>query len=90
MSHPASVYNTLGQLLSDCCGEIGSPGYEKKVRFWTKIWKKHVDKHGNVPYIMKCAVCSGAEHKHDIKCGKFKVSTREANKLLKEEIEERG
>jgi hypothetical protein len=87
MSHPAHVYTTLEHLLRDCVGprETFFPyqrSYEQVVRYWTRVWNQHIEKHGNVPLIRKCSLCSGAEHKHDIKVGKWKVSTRREPFLL--------
>jgi hypothetical protein len=36
------------------------------------IWKNHVEKHGNVPLIQKCSICSGRELKIVRKLGKWK------------------
>lgn len=67
--HPARVYTNLKDLLAEC-----SNGKPDGVRFWTKTWRSHVEKRGNVPYVMKCAVCSGEERRADIKYGKRKLS----------------
>jgi len=80
--HCAKVYNTLLQLLEamECAPGVkyDNPpiGWDenKARRYWTKVWKRHIEKNGNVPLIMKCAICSGKEQKLDIKHGKWKPS----------------
>lgn len=67
-NHPAHIYNTFQEFFSDC--------YPDQKRLAAKIWKKHIEKHGNVPLILKCAVCSGEEHRVDIKLGKYKQSRK--------------
>jgi hypothetical protein len=87
MSHPAHIYNFLTEFLADYAGENdGSQLYVRRVQRWTAVWNKHIQKHGNVPMIKKCAICSGAEFKDNIKRGRYKVSTRAAQKALKEEF----
>ena len=81
MPHSARVYHSLAQLLEDCVGPRATftpyrKSYEESVHFWTRKWNRHIEKHGNVPYLIKCAVCSGQEMRHMIKTGKWKVSTR--------------
>ena len=80
--HPAHVFNSLQQLLVYMECEEGHEEYVRIYRktvsqmrkFWTRRWNQHVEKHGNVPMIMKCDVCSGKEQKEDIKRGKYKES----------------
>ena len=75
--HCAKVYNTLHELLveMECVEKQGESNLDKKCRrYWTKVWKRHIEKNGNVPLIMKCAICSGKEQKLDIKHGKWKPS----------------
>ena len=67
-NHHAHVYNTLEEWLAALCDT-------PKVQKWGRArWKEHIDKHGNVPMIRKCSVCSGADQKLDIKHGKYKPS----------------
>lgn len=51
-------------------------GAEKRnaIRRAKQTWKRHVEKHGNVPMVIKCAVCSGKEFKEDVKHGRYKLS----------------
>ena len=62
MSHSARVYHTYEEFAASCTNE----------RHARKVWKLHVEKHGNVPLILKCPVCSGEEQKMDIKLGKYR------------------
>lgn len=71
MSHRAKIYHSLDQLIKE-----RSTGTVNSKRFWTIKWKRHIEKKGNVPLIIKCGICSGKERLHDIKNGNFKVSTR--------------
>lgn len=88
-SHHAHVYRTLESFLKYCAGpNDGSESFKRRVRSWTAKWNKYVEKHGNVPLIVKCNICSGKERKEEIKTGMFKVSTRNEKKLLKEELSE--
>lgn len=59
----------------------------KSERYWTAKWKQHVEKKGNVPLIIKCAICSGKERLRDIKRGNFKVSRRVSQRQKEEETE---
>lgn len=78
--HPAHVFTTLEEFLKHCVGENKEDKhYKKYLRYWTIVWKKHIEKHGHVPYVEKCAVCSGAERKEDIKKGRWKVSKEKIN-----------
>lgn len=70
MSHRAKIYHSLDQLLKDSVDSVNAK------RHWTIKWKRHIEKRGNVPLIIKCGICSGKERLHDIKNGNFKVSTR--------------
>lgn len=84
MSHPAKIYYSLDQLIEERSYN-GIRGDAK--RRLIILWKKHVEKKGNVPLIIKCAICSGKERLRDIKHGNFKVSTR-VSQRQKEEFEE--
>ncbi len=86
-SHPAEIYNTLHELLveMECVEKQGEENSAKKSRrYWTKVWKRHTEKHGNVPLIMKCAVCSGTEWKEDIKRGRYKPARK--SKVERDEL----
>ena len=64
-NHHAHVYNNLEEWLA-------AVSLDPKSQRWGKRkWKRHVEKHGNVPLVLKCTVCSGKEHKLDIKHGAF-------------------
>jgi hypothetical protein len=80
-SHPARVYHSLNEFLTDY-----SDGREEDERYARMVWKKHIEKHGNVPLILKCSQCSGADHKFDIKSGKFKISTRSDQRIIRDEL----
>lgn len=60
--HRAVVYYGLEDLLAVYVG------FEEHAR---KMWKRHREKHGEVPLISKCPICSGREYKKLIKTGKF-------------------
>ena len=81
MSHPAKIYYSLDQLIKECSNN------PKSERYWTVKWKRHVEKKGNVPLIIKCAICSGKERLKDIKHGNFKISTRVSKRQKDEETE---
>lgn len=68
MSHPAHVYNTLEQYLES---RTQTP---RSIRRAKRRWKLHVEKHGNVPMIEKCPMCSGLYFREDIKHGGWKIS----------------
>lgn len=66
--HHAHLYHNLAEWLAALCDT-------PKVQKWGRAqWKRHVEKHGNVPMIRKCSVCSGKGRKLDIKHGSFKPS----------------
>jgi thiaminase len=65
MSHPARIYHSLDELLAD----VISVPYDKNsfgYRYWMRKWNKHVAKHGNTPYMIKCSLCSGKEFKEEV------------------------
>ena len=82
--HTAHVFTTLQQLLEHMeCTEwhenhpdefFKKEWIQKNRKYWTKKWNQYIEKHGNVPFITQCAVCSGKEFKDDIKHGTWKVS----------------
>ena len=76
MSHPARLYHTLEQLLGDMVGDMVGEDTEQawRIRHWTRIWKQHRARHGNVPLIIRCPICSGRAHVLDIKHGCWKLA----------------
>ena len=91
MPHRAKLYYSLSQLLEYMTPKEDSSKEAQKrkdriVRFWTARWKRHFARNGNVPLIVKCSICSGKERLHEIKSGKWKISTR-GDKRYKEECE---
>ncbi len=46
----------------------------------------HIEKHGNVPLILKCTVCSGKERALDIKHGAY--TPKRPSKRLRDELQE--
>jgi hypothetical protein len=72
--HPAKLYHTVDELIADYTDEA----------FARMLWKKHIEKNGNVPYIIKCAVCSGFERKRDYKAGRW--NPRRPTKSERDEI----
>jgi hypothetical protein len=58
------------------------------VKYWTKEWKRHVDKHGNVPLVRRCGICSGRAFKESVKRGEYKISGREEQKDIREQVED--
>jgi len=90
MSHPAHIYTTLESLLFACVGtDTTDKYYDRSKRYWTRKWKQHLEKKGNVPMILKCEICSGKEQKMDIRLGKYRISTRAEQDERKAELEER-
>jgi hypothetical protein len=73
MSHAARVYLTYEEFAEDCVSE----------KYARKVWKAHIAKHGNVPMIVKCAICSGKEQKLDIKHGRY--TPKRPSKRLRDE-----
>lgn len=64
-NHRAHVYYTLEEWLKDY------PGHKRAKRI--ALWKKHIAKHGNVPLVIKCAICSGQEEKRNRKRGIWRM-----------------
>ncbi len=51
---------------------------------WASVrWKQHIEKHGNVPLIIQCGVCSGREVKDAIKHGAYKPDRK--SKTIRDE-----
>lgn len=55
----------------------------KSRRYGLRLWKEHIEKHGNVPIIQQCAICSGRDRALDIKHGKF--NPKRPSKRLRDE-----
>lgn len=55
----------------------------KSRRYGLRLWKEHVEKHGNVPIVQQCALCSGAYFREQIKRGKF--NPKRPSKRLRDE-----
>jgi hypothetical protein len=58
-NHHAHVYRTWE--------EFSKVWIPKAQRWARRIWNEDVAKHGNVPYITKCSVCSGREQDHEVR-----------------------
>jgi hypothetical protein len=86
--HHTHVFTTLEAFVSHYADPWREGGDEEMAKeadkFARKIWKRHVQKHGNVPLIRKCAVCSGEERRLDIKHGAF--NPKRPSKRLRDEI----
>jgi hypothetical protein len=76
--HHAHIYYTVEEYVSAQCNAAVEAGLDRArvERRTRKKWKKHIEKNGNVPLLIQCGVCSGKEHKTDIKLGRWKLSTR--------------
>lgn len=88
-NHVAKSYYSLDQLLKEMGAYDNTHGGESRKRYWTRRWKTHAEKNGNVPLVLKCALCSGKEFARDVKAGRYKVRTRFAKKDLRNQIRER-
>ena len=89
MSHPAHVFTTLESYLEYRAGtDTTDKNYERNKRRACKRWKDHIARHGNVPLITKCQICSGKEYKMDVKLGNVRVSTRAEQEERLTEVEE--
>ncbi len=62
----------------------GIPSFDKCRRFWIKKWKKHVEKHGNVPFVLDSSY--EQELKIDIKLGKYRE--KRPSKRLRDEMKQ--
>lgn len=72
-NHTAHVYRTLKEW-------IGSRTNEREAR---RTWKEHIARHGNVPIVLKCTICSGQYQKDEVKHGRF--NPRRPSKRLRDE-----
>lgn len=68
MTHRAIAYHNLSQFLD---AHVNTVSAQRRARI---EWKKHVTKHGNVPMVLQCPLCSGKEQRVDVKLGKYKLS----------------
>lgn len=74
MSHPAHVYTTFEAYAAT----------RTNLRKARRTWNRHVAKHGNVPLVVKCAICSGAEFRGDVKRGRYRPAR--PSKRLRDEL----
>lgn len=82
--HHAHTFTTLAQFLeykttytdqfSGLPRKLEGEELQASIREASILWKQHLDKHGNVPLIVQCGVCSGEEFRQDIKHGRYKPS----------------
>lgn len=86
--HGSIVFNNLESLLSHMLGGMEEKYREKYKRYWTRIWKIHKAKNPSEPWVCRCAICSGEAQKRDEKNGVWKVSTRNQQKALREQMNE--
>lgn len=83
MAHVAHIYRTKEQFLAAL---VDTP---RAQRWGQRVWKQHIEKHGNVPMVQKCSVCSGQERKDDIKHGSFKPK-RPSKRIRDEQDYQKG
>ncbi len=76
--HHAHVYTTFEQYIERFNDDAQGR------RTARRKWNQHIQRNGNVPLILKCAICSGAELKHDIKTGRY--TPARPSKVLRDEI----
>lgn len=83
--HHAHVYHTLSDLLdrnlSPKADYENENQYLKARKYWVRIWNSHRARNGNIPLVLKCSICSGKEHKKEIKEGRWKVP-KNLNELI--------
>lgn len=88
-THGSSVYHNLESLLADVIDPASDDNKKRRwKRYWTRTWKAWKQRHPNDPLVLRCSICSGDVRQHEIKAGTWKVSTREEQKQIKEEIEQ--
>lgn len=87
MSHHAHVYHSLEEWTGTCFDSTTGTCFDspKGKRYAAKVWKRHIEKNGNVPLIRKCSICSGKEHRLDIKHGGY--NPKRPSKRLRIEAE---
>ena len=44
---------------------------DREMRRAIRLWKRHIEKRGNVPMVIQCAVCSGEELRQSIRHGQY-------------------
>lgn len=69
--HHSRIYHSFEEFVADSFTEAGKTNPQTISRARQR-WNHHVEKNGNVPMIVQCSVCSGQEHKHDVRTGAFK------------------
>lgn len=69
--HPPHTFRTLDEFLSQVLGSGYSKAH-KHYRFWVAKWNAWKARHPGLPYMIKCAICSGREAKLDRKHGRWK------------------
>jgi len=91
MSHHAQVYTTLEAYVTSTAGkkaEAWNPEHwPMQVRHAHRKWKLHVEKRGNTPLVTKCPLCSGKEHKHDVKAGRYRSIKDRLERFEKREVQ---
>lgn len=68
MSHRTRVHLNFDQYSSEW---VNTTRAQRRAKI---LWKRHVEKHGNVPMICQCSICSGADRKWEVKHGLWKPS----------------
>jgi hypothetical protein len=66
--HCSQVYTTLKAFLE---AHTDTPRAQRRA---IRRWKQHVERNGNVPFVVKCSICSGDEAKWLIKHGRLKAN----------------
>lgn len=65
-SHPATVFSTWERF------SAAHLKTDKAQRLARRAWNAHVARNGNVPLVRRCVICSGDEHRRDVKHGRSK------------------
>ena len=76
--HRAHVYHSLDEYLAGV-----APRFRRKA---TALWKRHFQRNGNTPLVVKCYICSGQERRAELKCGAYKP--RRLSRSLRDERKE--
>lgn len=88
--HGTKVFHTLEALLAANVAPPSSGSkwerdhIERRRIYWTRRWKQHKLRHPSKPWVQPCHVCSGGELRDDIRHGRWKVSTRNEQRELRE------
>jgi hypothetical protein len=69
------VFTTLDKLIKyqTRYEEEGSENFIRIKRYWTKKWKRHFEKHGNAPFIVR-RLTADRDRRDDVKHGVWKES----------------